>query len=331
MDLSLPRRARLSGRDFITLADYDREDLFFLLDTAEELKRMQARGQPHKVLEGKSLGMLFGKPSTRTRISFETGMTQLGGHAQFYTADELQLAHNETWVDTARAMDRYIDAIAVRMYNLSPYGESRRILTSLADAARIPVINMLDDGEHPCQVLADVMTVREKLRSWEGRKIVMSWAYSPRAKSAGVPQGWVIAAAILGMDLTLAFPEGFDLDPAYMENARRFADESGARIEIVHDIEEAARGADIFYAKSWASYTLTPEEVKARDAELRRWVVSDELLDLGHKYVKFMHPLPADRNLEVTDAVMDGPRAIVYDELENRLHAQKAVLALLLQ
>ncbi len=329
MDLSLPRRASLKGRDFITLADYDREDLYFLLDTAEELKRAQACGIPHRVLEGKSLGMLFGKPSTRTRISFETAMTQLGGHAQFYTAADLQLAHNETWIDTARAMDRYLDGIAIRLYNL-PYGESRRILTTMASAARIPVINMLDDSEHPCQVLADVLTVREKLRTFEGKKIVMSWAYSPREKSAGVPQGWVIAAAILGIHLTLAYPEGFDLDDDYMATAHRLADESGARIEIVHDMREAARDADIFYAKSWGSRTLDQEELAARDQELRQWIVTDELLDLGNKYVKFMHPLPADRNLEVTDAVMDGPRAIVYDQLENRLHAQKAVLALLL-
>lgn len=330
MDLSLPRRASLKGRDFITLADYDQEDLYFLLDTAEELKRAQARGAPHRVLEGKSLGMLFGKPSTRTRISFEAGMTQLGGHAQFYTADSLQLAHKETWVDTARSMDRYLDGIAIRLYNIEPYGESRRVLNTMANAARIPVINMLDDGEHPCQVLSDVLTMREKLRTFEDKKIVVSWAYSPRAKSPGVPQGWVLAASILGIDLTLAYPEGFDLDPEYMENAGRFADKSGARIEIVHDVKEAARDAHIYYAKSWGSFTLTPEQVKARDEELRRWIVTDELLDLGDKCVKFMHCLPADRNLEVTDAVIDGERSIVYDQLENRLHAQKAILALLL-
>jgi ornithine carbamoyltransferase len=330
MGLSLPKRARFEGRDYITLADYDREDLYFLLDTAEELKREQARRQPHRLLEGKSLGMLFGKPSTRTRISFETGMTQLGGHAQFYTADMLQLAHKETWVDTARAMDRYLDGIAVRLYNVEPYGESRRIMNTLADAARIPVINMLDDGEHPCQVLGDVLAVREKLRTFEGKKIVMSWAYSPRAKSPGVPQGWILAASILGIDLTLANPEGFDLDPEYMEKAWGFAQESGAKIDIVHDMKEAARDAHIFYAKSWGSLTLPAEQVTARDEELKQWIVNDELLDLGDKYVKFMHPLPADRNLEVTDAVMDGDRAIVYDQLENRLHAQKAILALLL-
>ncbi len=330
MNLSLPRRASLKGRDFITLADYDQEDLYFLLDTAEELKRAQAMNAPHRVLEGKSLGMLFGKPSTRTRISFETGMTQLGGHAQFYTADDLQLAHKETWVDTARAMDRYIDGIAVRLYNVDPYGESRRVLNTLADAARIPVINMLDDGEHPCQVLSDVLTIREKLRTFENHKIVVSWAYSPRAKSAGVPQGWVIAAAILGIDLTLAYPEGFDLDPAYMQQTEQFAAQSGARFDIVHDMREAARDARIFYAKSWGSYTLPADEVAARDEELRQWIVDDELLDLGERTVQFMHCLPADRNLEVTDAVIDGPRSIVYDQLENRLHAQKAILALTL-
>lgn len=330
MDLSLPKRANMRGRDFITLADYDQEDLYFLLDTAEELKRAQARNQQTYVLEGKSLGMLFGKPSTRTRISFETGMTQLGGHAQFYTADDLQLSHKETWVDTARAMDRYLDGIAIRMYNIEPYGESRRILNTMASAARIPIINMLDDGEHPCQVLADVMTVREKLRTFDNKKIVVSWAYSPRAKSPGVPHGWLLAAAILGFDMTLAYPEGFDLAPEYMATARKAADRSGAKLDIVHDIKEAARDAHVFYAKSWMSFALTPAQLKERDRDLQKWLVDDALLDLSDKYVKFMHPLPADRNLEVTDAVMDGPRAIVYDQLENRLHAQKAVLAMTL-
>jgi ornithine carbamoyltransferase len=330
MDLSLPRRASLRGRDFITLADYDQEDLYFLLDTAEELKRAQARGAAHFVLQGKSLGMLFGMPSTRTRISFETGMTQLGGHAQFYTADSLQLSHKETWVDTARAMDRYLDGIAIRLYGIKPYGESRRVLKTMADAARIPVINMLDDGEHPCQVLSDMLTMREKLQSFENNKIVMSWAYSPRAKSPGVPQAMVLAASILGIDLTLAYPEGFDLDSEYMEKARQFADQSGAEIEVVHDMKEAARDARVYYAKSWGSFTLTPEQVKERDEELRQWIVTDELLDLGDKRIQFMHCLPADRNAEVTDAVIDGSRSIVYDQLENRLHAQKAILALLL-
>jgi len=330
MDLSQPRRAGFQGRDFISLADYDREDLYFLLDTAEELKRAQGRRAPHRVLEGKSLGMLFAKPSTRTRISFETGMTQLGGHAQFYTADMLQLTNKETWVDTARTMDRYLDGVAIRLYNVEPYGESRRVLRTIAGAARIPVINMLDDGEHPCQVLADVMTAMEKLRNLENKKIVLSWAYSMREKSPGVPNGWVTAASILGFDLTLAYPQDFDLDPEYMAKAKGFAEASGAKIEIVHDMREAARGAHILYCKSWGSLTLPWKEIQKRDEDLRQWIVNDDLLDVADRTVKFMHPLPADRGLEVTDAVMDGPRSIVYDQLENRLHAQKAVLALTL-
>jgi ornithine carbamoyltransferase len=330
MDLSLRKRANFRGRDFITLADYDREDLLFLLDTAEELKREQARGQQHYLLQGKSLGMLFGKPSTRTRISFETGMTQLGGHAQFYTADDLQLAHKESWVDTARAMDRYLDGISIRMYNIKPYGESRRILNTMAEAARIPIINMLDDGEHPCQVLADVLTMREKLQTFENKKIVMSWAYSPRGKSPGVPHGWLLAASILGYDLTLAYPEGFELDPEYMKQAQSFAEESGSKIEVVNDLKEATRDANVLCAKSWESFVQTPDQVKERENELKEWIVTDELLALGDRYIKYMHPLPADRNLEVTDAVMEGKHSIVYDQLENRLHAQKAVLALTL-
>ncbi len=330
MSLALRSRANMKGRDFITLADFDQEELFFLLDTARELKRAQAMGIPYRVLEGKSLGMLFGKPSTRTRISFETGMTQLGGHAQFYTADMLQLSHQETWVDTARAMDRYLDGIALRFYNVEPYGESRRVLKTLADAANIPLINMLDDGEHPCQVLSDVLTMQEKLRSFENKKIVISWAYSPRAKSPGVAQGWLMAASIMGIDITLAHPQGFELAPEYTEQAQQFAKLSGAIIKVENDLNEAVRDAEIIYAKSWGSFHLKQSELEERDEELKQWIVNDELLDRGDKRIKYMHCLPANRGQEVTDAVIDGPRSIVYDQLENRLHAQKAVLALTL-
>jgi ornithine carbamoyltransferase len=324
------RRGSLKGRDFITLADYDREDLTLILDNAADLKRQLARGAPHELLKGKSLGMLFGKPSTRTRISFETAMTQLGGHAQFYTTSDLQLAHKETWVDTARAMDRYLDGIAIRLYNIEPIGESRRILVTMAHAARIPVINMLDDGEHPCQVLSDMLTLREKCPSLEGKKIVMSWAYSPRSKSPGVPQGWLLAAAILGFNLTLAYPGGFDLDPEYVTTAKQFSAQSGCKIEITHDMREAARDAEVFYSKSWGSRSLKTDELEKRGEELRSWIVDDKLLGLAGRNVKFMHPLPADRNQEVTDSVMESDQSIVYDQLENRLHVQKAILALLL-
>jgi ornithine carbamoyltransferase len=324
------KRASFNGRDFISVGDYDREDLDFILETGAELKREQARNASHELLKGKTLGMLFGSPSTRTRISFEAGITQLGGHAQYYTKDDLQLANKESWLDTALALDRYIDGFAMRLYHFGEYGESRQIMRTMADAARIPIINMLNDLEHPCQVISDMLTLREKLPTFDNKKIVMSWAYSPRSKSAGVPQGWVLAAAILGFDLTLAYPEGFDLDPEYMNQAKEFSKTSGSKLDIVHDMKEAARDASIYYCKSWGSMTLTPEQFKEREPALKTWIVNDELLDLGDRNVKFMHCLPADRNLEVTDQVMDGERAIVYDQLENRLHVQKALLSLLM-
>jgi ornithine carbamoyltransferase len=330
MEHSRGKRASFKSRDFISIGDYDREDLNFILDTAEELKREQARNASHELLKGKTLGMLFGSPSTRTRISFEAGITQLGGHAQYYTAGDLQLANKESWLDTAHALDRYIDGFAMRLYHFGEYGESRKIMRTMADAAHIPIINMLNDLEHPCQVISDMLTLREKLPSFENKKIVMSWAFSPRAKSAGVPQGMVIAAAVLGFDLTLAYPEGFDLDQEYMDKAKEFRDISGSKLDVVHDMKEAARDSSIYYCKSWGSLTLTPEEFKEREAELRTWIVNDDLLNLGDRYVKFMHCLPADRNLEVTDQVMDGERSIIYDQLENRLHAQKALLSLLM-
>lgn len=330
MDLSYNKRANFKGRDFISLGDFDREDLNFILETAEELKREQARNAPHELLKGKTLGMLFGSPSTRTRISFEAGVTQLGGHAQYYTAGDLQLANKESWLDTARALDRYIDGFAIRLYHFGAYGESRKIMRAMASAARIPIFNMLNDLEHPCQIISDMLTLREKLPTFDNKKIVMSWAYSPRAKSAGVPQGMVLAASILGFDLTLAHPEGFDLDQEYIDQAKQFSQISGAKLDVVHDMREAARDSSIYYCKSWGSLTLTDEQFKEREPELKQWIVNDELLNLGERNVKFMHCLPADRNLEVTDQVMDGERSIVYDQLENRLHAQKALMALLM-
>jgi ornithine carbamoyltransferase len=321
-------------KDFISLADFSKEELELILETAFDLKRKLMRGEPHRLLEDKSLGMLFAQPSTRTRISFETAMTQLGGHAQFYTTETLQLAHKETWKDTARTMDRYIDGIAIRMYNIKGLGpwDTRDILRLIADNAEIPVINMLDDLEHPCQVISDVMTMREKLGDLKGKKIVMSWAYSERRKSPGVPHAMILAASILGFDLTLAYPVNYELDDYYLKKAQEFSGMSGAKIVHVHDLKEAAKGADIIYAKSWGSRKMTEDEDrKNRDRIKDDWIVNDEVMSLTAKNGKYMHCLPADRGQEVTDSVIDGDRSIVYDQLENRLHAQKAILALLMR
>ncbi len=321
----------LKGRDFISLMDFNKEELETIFDVAFNLKRKVALGEPQdNLLKNKTLAMIFANPSTRTRTSFEAAMTQLGGHAQFHTPEVMQIAHHETWIDTARVLDRYVDGIMIRMYGLEKYGQAREILKLMSANANIPLFNALDDKEHPFQIMADIMTMIEKLGpNWKSKKIVMSWAYSGRVKSAGVPQTMAIAASLLGMNLTLAYPEKYDVDPEYMAFANNAAEKSGAKINIVHDVFDAAKDADVIYAKSWGSFLMTKEE----DTEYRKqfkedWKISRKHFDLAKKQAIFMHCLPADRNLEVTDEIIDGPMSVVYDEAENRLHTEKAILAL---
>ena len=321
---------QLRGRDFISLMDYSREELETILDVSLDLKRKLAMGEEYDLLKNKTLAMVFANPSTRTRTSFEAAMTQLGGHAQFHTPEVMQIAHHETWIDTAKVLDRYVEGIMIRMYGLEKYGMARDILNAIADAAEIPVFNALDDKEHPFQIMADLMTMMEKLGpNWREKKIVMSWAYSERVKSAGVPQTMAVAASLLGMNLTLAYPKKYDVDPDYMAFANKAAEQSGAKINIVNDVYEASKDADVIYAKSWGSFLMSPEE----DQEYRKqfkddWCISKKHFDLASKQAAFMHCLPADRNREVTDEIIDGPMSVVYDQAENRLHTEKAILAL---
>lgn len=320
----------LKGKDFISLMDYSKEELETIFEVAMDLKRKLAVGEPHEYLKNKTLAMIFANPSTRTRTSFEAAMTQLGGHSQFHTPDVMQIAHHETWIDTARVMDRYTDGIMIRMYGLEKYGQAREILRLMADNAEIPIFNALDDKEHPCQIMADIMTIMEKLGpDWKKKKVVMSWAYSGRVKSAGVPQTIAIAAALLGVNLTLAYPEKYDVDPDYMTFVKKESEKSGAKIEVVHDIYDASKGADVIYAKSWGSFLMSKED----DTEYRKqfkedWKISKKHFEIANKKAIFMHCLPADRNNEVTDEIIDGPMSVVYDEAENRLHTEKAILAL---
>jgi ornithine carbamoyltransferase len=310
--------------------DYSREELETILDVSLDLKRKLAMGEEHELLKNKTLAMVFANPSTRTRTSFEAAMTQLGGHAQFHTPQVMQIAHHETWIDTAKVLDRYVEGIMIRMYGLEKYGMARDILNVMAEAAEIPVFNALDDKEHPFQILADIMTMIEKLGpNWREKKVVMSWAYSERVKSAGVPQTMAVAASLLGMNLTLAYPKKYDVDPDYMAFANKAAEESGAKIEVVNDIYEASKGADVIYAKSWGSFLMDKEEDKEYRKQFKDdWCISKKHFDLANKRATFMHCLPADRNLEVKDEIIDGPMSVVYDEAENRLHTEKAVLAL---
>jgi ornithine carbamoyltransferase len=322
----------LIGKDFISILDYSKDELELILDIAADLKRRQQMGMPHELLKGKTLGMLFAHPSTRTRISFETAMTQLGGHAQFYDPSTLQLANKETFLDTAEMMGRFIDAIMIRLYNQEYYGKAREILRDMAKVAPIPVVNALDDKEHPCQIMADILTMREKFGAdYKKKKIVIGWAYDERLKSQGVAQTMAAAGGVLGMDLVLAYPKGYDLDPDYINFANKTAEETGAKITVEHDIWKACDGADVIYCKSWKSMSMSKEEDMdfRKDPKVKEdWCITKKHFDIANKGATYMHCLPAARGNEVTDDVIDGPMSIVNDQAENRLHVQKAILAL---
>lgn len=334
-------KTQLKGRDFISLMDFNKEELETIFEVAFDLKKRIAIGEDHShILKGKTLGMLFASPSTRTRISFETAMTQLGGHGQYYTPEQLQLKNKESWKDTAEMISRFINGFMIRLYDLKTqmgaesysYGDAREVLRAIAKDSSIPVINALDDKEHPCQIMADVMTMMEKFgrEDYKKKKVVMSWAYDDRAKSAGVPQTMIAAAGILGMEVVLAYPDEpglYDVDPDYTKFAMAAAEESGAKITIEHDIWKALKGADVIYAKSWARDPGRHADVMQKYAS--DWCISHEHMKTMNKNAVYMHCLPAKRGKEVTNELIDDPKySIVNDEAENRIHVQKAIMAL---
>jgi N-acetylornithine carbamoyltransferase len=320
----------LRGRDLITLAEWTTEEIETVLDVAFALKRQRALGEPHPYLRDRVLAMLFFFSSTRTRASFEAGMAQLGGHAQFIESRTTQIAHGDTAREIGEILGRYDDGIAIRHVT---WGEGNRYMRDVADASRVPVLNMQCDIWHPFQILADLMTIREKQRDLRGRTITVSWAYAASyQKPISVPQDLVLAAARFGMHVRLVHPPGFELMGDIIDQAESEARRSGGSFERSDDFDAGFEGADIVYAKSWgALLTAKDDEDGARmAAQHQDWITDERRMALARPDAIFMHPLPADRNIEVSDAVIDGPRSVVYDQAENRLHAQKAVLRLLL-
>jgi ornithine carbamoyltransferase len=341
----------LKGRDFLTVGDFDREEIETILDVALDLKRRFAVREPHRLLPDMTLFMIFYGMSLRTRNSFEAGMTQLGGHAHYlspgeiYTpalGDEVREYRTESVADVARVLSRMGHGIAIRCFGKPVnwvYGAGQQLLDGFAEWSDIPVINMESDLYHPCQGVADVLTMKEKLGQLEGKKLALSWAYSPRSqKPQSVAHSALLASSLLGMDITLAYPEGFDLDPKIMERVQANTDRYGASLEIVHDMSEGVRDADVIYAKNWTSRqffppetdTPQPEEAQKLFEANRHWICDEDKMKLADKNASFMHCLPADRNYEVTSVVMDGPQSVVFDQAENRLHAQKAIMALIM-
>ncbi len=319
----------LRGRDLICDLDFSKEEVETILDVAWDLKRKRALGEPHAYLRDKTLAMLFFFSSTRTRGSFESGMAQLGGHAAFIESRTTQISHGDTEKELGEIFGRYFDGIAIRHVD---WGIGNRYLNLVAEASRVPVLNMQCEKYHPHQILADLMTIMEKKgRNLKRKKMVVSWAYaSSYLKPMSVPQSLILQMPRFGMDVVLAHPPEFKLMPEIMEQAKEEARKAGAGFEVTDDMEEAFKDADIIYAKSWGPLLTTqdPTEGKAIQDKYKHWITDQRKMSLAKEDAIYMHPLPADRDIEVTSEVMDGPNSVVFDEAENRMHAQKAVMAL---
>ncbi|MDR7418552.1 MAG: ornithine carbamoyltransferase [Armatimonadota bacterium] len=323
-------QTHLRGRDLISLQEWTKEEIETALDVAFDLKRQRALGVPHPYLRDKMLALLFFFSSTRTRASFEAGMAQLGGHAQFIESRTTQIAHGDTAKEIGEILGRYNDGIAIRHVD---WGIGNRYIHDVARASRVPVLNMQCDLWHPFQTLADLMTIIEKKGDPRGKTITVSWAYAASyQKPISVPQDLILLMPRFGLNVRLVHPPEFKLMSDVVEQAKENARKAGVGFEILHDFDAGFKGSDVIYAKSWGALLTTTDEREGAKIiqKYQDWITDERRMALAAPDAIYMHPLPADRNIEVTDAVIDGPHSVVYDEAENRLHGQKAVMALTL-
>jgi ornithine carbamoyltransferase len=298
----------MTKRDFLAIPDFSKAELLALFDLAARMKSGAYRERP---LAGKTLGMIFAKSSTRTRVSFEVGAYQLGGHALFLSSRDIQLGRGEPIRDTARVLSRYLDGIMIRTFDHADIEE-------LARYGTIPVINGLTDLSHPCQILADLLTVREALGGWDGK--VVAWV----GDGNNMAHSWIEAAGVLGFELRLACPEGYDPNPAFLE---RFGKQTW--ITLTRSPAEAVAGAHVVNTDVWASMGQE-EEQAVREKAFRGFIIDDAMMARADRSAIFLHCLPAHRGEEVAESVLEGPQSRVWDEAENRLHVQKAVMATLM-
>jgi ornithine carbamoyltransferase len=303
----------LKGKDLLTLYDWSAEEIWQVLKTAEHLKMLRHMGQPCQPLAGKTLAMIFAKPSTRTRVSFEAGVTQLGGHAIYLSTNDLQLGRGETIGDTGMVLSRYVDGIMIRTFQHSHVEE-------LAAAATVPVVNGLTDDYHPCQVLADLFTIYEK----KGRIAGLKLAYIGDGNN--MTHSLMLGGAKLGMSVVCASPAGLRPNPAIVQRAHECAAATGAEIAVVDSAAEAVAGADIVYTDVFVSMGQDSDRERKLQA-LAGFQVTTALMAQAKPDALFMHCLPAHRGEEVEAAVIDGPQSVVFDEAENRMHAQNGLLA----
>jgi ornithine carbamoyltransferase len=301
---------------FLSIAALATDELWGLLKLARELKAEWQAGGNEPILQGKVLGMVFEKPSLRTRVSFEVAMLHLGGSALYLSPAEIQLGKRESVADVARVLSRYVQGIMARVF-------AHRHIEQLAAYADVPVINGLSDFNHPCQALGDLFTAWEKLGTLESRKLVFV------GDGNNVANSLLFACTKLGMDVTVASPPGYEPHPGVVQLAASFASESGSRVEIGNVPAQAVEGADVIYTDVWASMGQEAE-AEERQARFVGFQVNEDLVARAKPEVLVMHCLPAHRGQEITDAVADGPHSVLFDEAENRLHAQKAILARLM-
>ncbi|MFC3041167.1 ornithine carbamoyltransferase [Virgibacillus xinjiangensis] len=304
---------KLQGRDFLTLADYDKDELEYILDLARQLKEKHGQGQKVQTLEGKTLGMIFEKSSTRTRVSFEAGIYQLGGIGLFLSSNDLQIGRGEPIPDTAKVLSGYLDGIMIRTF-------SQELVEELAANASIPVINGLTDTYHPCQVMADLQTIQEVKGGLAGRKL------SYIGDGNNMAHSLMLGAAIMGMDISIGAPEGYQPDPGITDKAKQLASVAGGKVEVTADPKKAVAEADAIYTDVWASMGQE-EEQSIREQAFQGFQVNSSLCSQAKDDAIIMHCLPAHRGEEITAEVIDGKQSVVFQQAENRLHAQKAIMS----
>lgn len=303
----------MKGMDVVWLHDLNKEDIYSIMKTAENLKIAKKTGKPHQRLKEKTLAMIFQKPSTRTRISFEVGMTELGGHGLYLSSKDLQLRRGETIEDTAKVISRYTDGIMARVYD-------HQDIQDLAKNSSAPVINGLTDLTHPVQVLSDLFTIKEKKNTFDQKLAFVG-------DGNNLAHSLMFGGAKVGMDVSVATPEEYEPDNEIIELAKKDSKKSGAQIKVTNDPDKAVKNSDIIYTDVWASMG-DEDEREERIKRFQPYQVNQELMNKANKESIFMHCLPAHRGEEVTAKIADGPNSVIFDQAENRKHAQKAIMAL---
>jgi N-acetylornithine carbamoyltransferase len=318
----------LRGRDMITTQDWTKDEVDTIMDLALDLKRARAVGRDHAYLRDKVLAMLFFFSSTRTRSSFEAGIAQLGGHGAFIDSTTTQISHGDTAKEIGEIYGRYYDGIAIRQCD---WCVGSQYIRDVAAASRAPVLNMQCDVYHPFQILADLLTIIEKKGDPRGKTIAVSYAYaSSYQKPLSVPQSLILLMTRYGMNVRLVHPPEFKLMPDIVQQAKDNAKLHNGSLEVMDDMDAGFKDADVVYPKSWGCWVTTENEAESVEIgkKYKDWICDERRMSLAKPDAIYMHCLPADRNIEVSDGVIDGPNSVVYDEAENRLHVQKAVMAL---